>query len=308
MPDPFHSVGLIGRPAVVRHKEVLQRLKKVLDQAGVQVHALSPIADCLQLPSVSGVAEIAKQCDLAVVIGGDGSLLDVAWLLARASLPVTGIHSGRLGFLADIPQQHLERDMTHILNGGGRLDQRLLLSAVVNAVGGSKQAVSDDSPRALNEVLLHSPQVAQLGEFEVFVDDSLLYRIRADGVIVATPTGSTAYSLSAGAPILAPGLAGLAIVPMLAHSSESGSVVLPADAVVRIRTLKQAQLTVDGRQVPQRLPPGAILQVQREVKNLCLLHPDGEDFFARVRDKLGWGMVNAGALRPAGDTDASQKK
>ena len=284
----FHCVGVIGRPARVWAAGTLNALGEVLQRAEVRVLAVDNIAS--SLPGAESVSqdELIASIDLAVVVGGDGSLLSVAWPLARAGVPVTGINFGRLGFLADIAPDVVAEQLPLILAGKGVADERLLLSGKVSQ--GDTDSGADDHPRALNEILLHSPEPAHLGEFEVRADGAQLYRTRADGIIVATPTGSTAYSLSAGGPILAPGLSGLTVVPMLAHGAGLGSVVLPADSVIEVRTAKEAQLTVDG-QPAWRLRPGSLLRLQSEPKTLCLLHPGRQNFYARVRDKLGWGLT-----------------
>lgn len=277
----FNTVGLMGTAERPGAGKVVPEICRILRSAGSEVLVLDRLAPALPGEKGHSMAALLQQIDLCVVVGGDGSLLSVAWPLAQAEVPVTGINLGRVGFLADISPEQSEQLIGCILSGDYMQEERVLLSA---------QPADSPLPacRSLNEVLVHSPSVANLSDFELQADGQPLYSIRADGIIVATSTGSTAYSLSAGGPILAPGLPGIAVVPMLAHSTGYGSVVLPVSTRLSIRAAQPTRLTADGREVI-KLAPGQSLEVAVEPKRLKQLHPCGYDFFAAVRGKLGWG-------------------
>ena len=288
MSGVFRKIGLVGQPANRWAPGTLDSLAAVLARHAASVLASEHIASGLEIAQTADNQSLIAASDLVIVAGGDGTLLSWAWPLAKAQVPVTGINFGRLGFLADIAPERIEQELPVILAGQGALDKRLLLAARTEGAGDEEEPF-----RALNEVLIHAPEVSRLVEFEVQVDDRLLYRIRADGIIVATPTGSTAYALSAGGSILAPGLQGLAVVPMLAHGPGSGSVVLPADSSICITSSSETRLTADGTARCQLAANQSVL-VTCEEKMLSLLHPVGHSFFARVRGKLGWGLSSTG--------------
>ncbi|MGI9346320.1 MAG: NAD(+)/NADH kinase [Gammaproteobacteria bacterium] len=286
----FKNAGLLGRPDIQWTSSVAANLNRVLESHCDNVWASPEIAKYIPVAHACGTDEVIENCDLAIVLGGDGSLLSVAWDLAQRQIPVAGINFGRLGFVAGISIQHIEKDLPAVLSGHGVRDERLLLRSYIDS--GQIRPGAEQGQSALNEVLIHMPNIAHLGEFLVSVDGDLLYRIRADGMIVATPTGSTAYSLSAGGPILAPGLEGISIVPMLAHGPGSGSIVLPAESKITVQTSSQAHLTLDGRHI-STVPAKAVVAIEQEQRRLSLLQPHSQDFFSRVRDKLGWGLSTA---------------
>lgn len=279
----FHQVGLIGSAARAGVGDVLPQLHQLLTEAGAKVVLSESLAGTLQKAAALPLQELVQQIDWAIIVGGDGSLLSVAWPLAEAGVPVTGINLGRVGFLADIAPRDIGENITCVLRGEYLEQQRILLSA---RVGRSPQPCA----RALNEFLLHSPEAVSLSDFRLQAGQQQLYSIRADGIIVSTPTGSTAYSLSAGGPILAPGLAGMSVVPMLAHSTGYGSVVLPMATQLTAVAKQPTRLTADGEAVAA-VEPGQSVTIGPEARPLRQLHPCDYDFFATVRSKLGWGAL-----------------
>jgi NAD+ kinase len=230
---------------------------------------------------------IGANVDLAIVIGGDGSLLSAARTLVRHDCPVIGVNRGRLGFLTDVsPDEELTVHVSSVLDGDYRTDRRFLLDVEVSS-GGEITGRAE----ALNDVVVNSGTSAQMIEFQLQVDDDFVYRMNADGLIIATPTGSTAYSMSAGGPIMNPRLDAVALVPMFPHSLNSRPMVVHGDSVIQIDTLERNKnnplVTCDG-QVSLTLEPGDSVVVRKKPRALRLLHPPGYSFYASCRDKLRW--------------------
>jgi NAD+ kinase len=230
---------------------------------------------------------IGANVDLAIVIGGDGSLLSAARTLVRHDCPVIGVNRGRLGFLTDVsPDEELTAHVSSVLDGDYTTDRRFLLDVEVSS-GGHITGRAE----ALNDVVVNSGTSAQMIEFQLQVDDDFVYRMNADGLIIATPTGSTAYSMSAGGPIMNPKLDAVALVPMFPHSLNSRPMVVHGDSVIQIDTLERNKnnplVTCDG-QVSLTLEPGDSVVVRKKPRALRLLHPPGYSFYASCRDKLRW--------------------
>jgi NAD+ kinase len=231
--------------------------------------------------------ELAKDCELVVVVGGDGSMLNVAKAIANEQVPVIGINRGRLGFLTDILPEKLEQQLDDVLAGNYGLDSRFLLDV---------STINDKGPEqigcALNDVVLHPGSSAQMIEFELFVDDKFVYSQVSDGLIVATPTGSTAYALSAGGPIMHPGLNAVVLVPMYPHSLSSRPIVVDGDSEIRLviaaNNARQPQLSCDG-ELKLSTSPGDEILITKKAVPLKLIHPAEHSFYQACRSKLGWG-------------------
>ena len=253
-----------------------------------QLAELVPDSEDPRLP----IEQIGERADLVIVIGGDGSLLGAARTLARFDLPVLGVNRGRLGFLTDITPDELSEQVSAVLDGHYDQESRFLLDATV--VRNGKVVGSAD---ALNDVVVNSGTSAQMIEFELYVNDVFVYRQRADGLIVSTPTGSTAYSLSGGGPIMHPTLDAIVLVPMFPHALSSRPIVLEGSSEVRIDILERNRthppVTCDG-QVNLTARPGDSVVIVKKPHRLLLLHPKGHSFYASCRDKLHWGdaLVN----------------
>lgn len=294
MPASFACVGLVGRSQRDGLEPVLEELITLLHLRGHEVlleerlAELVPSSEDPRLP----IEEIGERADLVIVIGGDGSLLGAARTLARFDLPVLGVNRGRLGFLTDITPDELSEQVSAVLDGDYDQESRFLLDATV--VRGGKVIGSAD---ALNDVVVNSGTSAQMIEFELYVNDVFVYRQRADGLIVSTPTGSTAYSLSGGGPIMHPTLDAIVLVPMFPHALSSRPIVLDGNSEVRIDILERNRthppVTCDG-QVNLTARPGDSVSIVKKPHRLLLLHPKGHSFYASCRDKLRWGdaLVN----------------
>ncbi|RKZ72159.1 MAG: NAD(+) kinase [Gammaproteobacteria bacterium] len=231
--------------------------------------------------------EFDADCDLAIAIGGDGTMLKAAHLTCQHEIPLLGINRGRLGFLADIPADAIEDHLDKIFAGTYVEDERFLLTAEVLRDGKSLL-----KSNAFNDVILQKWNIARLIELEIYVDGSFVHRQRSDGVIVTSPTGSTAYALSGGGPILHPSLDALALVPICPHTLTNRPIVIDGNSVVEIvvgtREIDHARLTCDG-DIACELAPGDRVRIQKKDKKIILIHPQGHDHFSILRAKLQWG-------------------
>lgn len=230
--------------------------------------------------------EMGRICELVIVVGGDGSMLKAADTLAEQGIPVVGVNRGRLGFLTDIVPDEIEHSLSEILAGQYKLESRFLLDVGLPGEQGEKKLGS-----AMNDVVLHPGIAAQMIEFELYIDGQFVYNQASDGLIVATPTGSTAYSMSAGGPIMHPKLDAMVLVPMYPHSLSSRPIVVDSDSEITIvigeRHDTTPQISCDGS-VVYTTAVGDVLSVRRKKKELKLLHPEDYDYYATCRSKLHW--------------------
>lgn len=285
----FKRVGLLGRREHPGVSQVVAHLLELLDGRGIDVVLEDRLATLahFETRAMQPRDAIGANVDLAIVIGGDGSLLSAARTLVRHDCPVIGVNRGRLGFLTDVsPDEELTAHVSSVLDGDYTTDRRFLLDVEVSSDG-------DITGRAeaLNDVVVNSGTSAQMIEFQLRVDDDFVYRMNADGLIIATPTGSTAYSMSAGGPIMNPRLDAVALVPMFPHSLNSRPMVVHGESVIQIDTLERNKnnplVSCDG-QVSLTLSPGDSVLVRKKPRALRLLHPPGYSFYASCRDKLRW--------------------
>jgi len=285
----FKRVGLLGRREHPGVSQVVAHLLELLDGRDIDVVLEDRLATLahFETRAMQPRDAIGANVDLAIVIGGDGSLLSAARTLVRHDCPVIGVNRGRLGFLTDVsPDEELTAHVSSVLDGDYTTDRRFLLDVEVSSDG-----EITGRAEALNDVVVNSGTSAQMIEFQLRVDDDFVYRMNADGLIIATPTGSTAYSMSAGGPIMNPRLDAVALVPMFPHSLNSRPMVVHGDSVIQIDTLERNKnnplVTCDG-QVSLTLSPGDSVLVRKKPRALRLLHPPGYSFYASCRDKLRW--------------------
>lgn len=289
---PFRTVGIIGKQGeTARVRTTLQRLTHHLGLQGLTLLLDAESARLLDRPAAEGipVAIIGSRSDLVVVVGGDGTLLHAARAMAAYQVPVLGINLGRLGFLVDVSPAHIESALDAILAGEYETDARTLLCAEV---------VTDSDPEraytALNDVVIHKWNTARMIEFETYIDGVFVNAQRSDGLIVATPTGSTAYALSGGGPLVDPTLDAILLVPICPHDLSNRPLVVPGDRRIEIRVCGRAhdhghvRITCDG-QTDLQLPRWATIRIARHPERACLLHPKGHDHYEILRAKLGWG-------------------
>lgn len=288
MNSKFQRVGLLGRREHPGVYEIVAELLEMLDVRGVDVTIEDRLATLAHFEkrAMKPRDVIGEMVDLAIVIGGDGSLLSAARTLVRHNTPVIGINRGRLGFLTDVSPDELASQVSAVLDGDYKLDSRFLMDVQVMR---GDQIIGE--AEALNDVVVNSGTSAQMIEFELTIDGEFVYRLNADGLILATPTGSTAYSMSGGGPIMNPALDAMVLVPMFPHSLTSRPIVVHGDSEIRIDVVSRNQIhppvTCDG-QVSLTALPGDAVVVRKKRQRLTLLHPPGYSFYASCRDKLRW--------------------
>lgn len=284
--DSFRNIGLMGRPGNVAVADTLQDVHLFLAEQGCHVIYDEDTARLTGRGDLQVCTrqDLGEACDLVIVVGGDGSLLHAARTLARSSVPVLGINRGHLGFLTDIAPSEIRDKVAAVLKGHYVEDKRFLISAEVMRDG----QISGEM-LALNDVILHTGTTVHMIEFALHVEGHFVYQLRSDGLIVCTPTGSTAYALSGGGPILHPRLDAIGLVPMHPHLLSSRPIVVDGNSEIKIHVLSDIppRVSADG-QPGQMLEAGDWLYVRKHPFKLRLLHPPGHDFYEACRTKLGW--------------------
>ncbi len=289
MQRAIRTVGLFGKYGSRASGDELRRLHAFLRRRGFEVLLEEVTAGLVDRPELPArpLAAIGHEIDLAIVVGGDGTLLNVARTLAEFELPLIGVNLGRLGFLADIAPENMIEEIGKMLDGERVAEQRLLLSAEISR----DEAVVHRS-KAFNDVTISKGELSRLIEFETYLDGQFINGMLADGIIIATPTGSTAYALSAGGPLLHPTLPAIAVVPICPHTLSDRSIVVSSDSVVQIvmagSDAQRAHVTFDG-QLHYALRNHDRISVQRAPHSVCLWHPLGRNHYEVLRAKLHWG-------------------
>jgi NAD+ kinase len=286
MKKKFKNISLVGA-STVKSKALVRKIKKILfaEKRNLVTKEIfdSRIGDKSSNKSIKN--KIIKQSDLIIAIGGDGTILQCAKQFGIKGIPLVGINLGSLGFLSDIAPSKISIELPEILNNNFLVDQRFLLKASID----SKPIGSP----SLNEIVIHSGSIAKMIEYELYIDDIFIYRQRADGLIITTPTGSTAYSLSGGGPIIHPSLDIIGIVPMFPHSLNNTPILVNAKKDIKIKIsnnkkINTAEISFDSQE-NLALSKGTSINISKYSKKITLLHPKGTDFFAGCRNKLGWG-------------------
>jgi NAD+ kinase len=283
----FKKIGLIGKSGDSNVSTTLHKLVEHLETHQIQVLLDEGIADTLANSGhpVADRDTLAQQCDLAIVVGGDGTLLNAARSLAEPGVAVLGVNLGRLGFLVDVSPEDMRRQLQNILAGDFDEEPRALLHATVTR-GDAVISASN----ALNDVVIHKKDIARMIELDTWIDGRFLNTNRSDGLIIATPTGSTAYALSGGGPVLHPALEAFTLVPICPHTLSNRPIVLKDDATIEVVIhpgALQAQISCDG-QVNTTLNPGDRVTIRKHDHALRLLHPPGHDYYEVLRKKLRW--------------------
>lgn len=269
---------------------IVDSLQTVLDTLRAAQRTVRIEKRTAELMSIPDDGPIARrdlgECDLVVVVGGDGSILGVARDLAHTKVPVLGVNRGGLGFLADISPDQIESRLHDVLNGNFRLEVHFLLDHTVYR--GDKPVHS--SP-ALNDIVVNSGSITRMMDFQLFIDSEFVYEQRSDGLIISTPTGSTAYALSAGGPIMHPTLDAIAIVPMFPHTLTSRPLVVGGDAQVSIvmSSGNDYPLVSADSQVSYILHPGDEVRIQKFPHGLNIAYTSTHSFYEACRSKLDWG-------------------
>lgn len=288
----FTTLGLVGRrdnPGVTESLQTViefaaaHRLDVVLETftAGMLTNETTAA-----LP-VAARDQLGDRCDLLVVVGGDGSLLGVGRELARAQIPVVGVNRGGLGFLAAVPPDQIETQLAQVLNGDFLIEKRFLLDA--NIV---RDGIELPGSNALNDIVVHAGTMARMMELALSINGEFVYDQRSDGLIISSPTGSTAYALSAGGPIMHPDLDAIVVVPMFPHTLTARPIVVPGDAQLEIRlgsvSDNTPQMSCDS-QVDFDLREGDCVRIRKYPHPLQMIYPSGHSFYETCRSKLDWG-------------------
>jgi NAD+ kinase len=281
-------VALAGRAVDPRVGEAMRILTQHLLGKGHTVRVIADEALALSGAGVQTVPEneLALGADLIVAVGGDGAMLHAARMAATADVPVLGVNRGRLGFLADVGPEQMLQSLDDALGGRCQAERRMLLAAQILADGRPIDAL------ALNDVVVAKRETGRMVDVRTWVDGAYVNTHVGDGFIIATPTGSTAYALSCGGPIVHPSLDAVVLVPVCPHTLSDRPIVVPADSIVEIeladRFESRAQVVCDGI-VLCDLDPGVRLRIERARVSATLLHPPGHDYYRILRSKLHWG-------------------
>jgi NAD+ kinase len=285
MKQTFNTIGLVVRQDIEAHQDTVKLVVSALsNHAEVLVHCLDPAF------SINGyinqpIDTLVNQSDLVISLGGDGTLLTAARALIDKGTPLLGINLGRLGFLADVSVADFEQHLIDVMAGKYTIEKRFFIEGEINHADGEIT-----SNIALNDIILHSHESLSMIEYEVYSDGNLIHKQRADGVIVTTPTGSTAYALSGGGPIMHPSLETLAIVPICPHTLTNRPIVLPAAQEIDVQLGQSesiARVNFDG-QSTVIIESKDRVKIKRYPKSIALLHPENYDYFQILRAKLDW--------------------
>jgi len=285
----YKTVGLIGKPNHEGASTTISALYEYLHEQGYKVLIESTVANSLDIKNliVKNLTEIGDEADLAIVVGGDGYMLGAARVLSCYDIGVIGVNRGNLGFLTDLSPTDFIDNLSQILEGKSRSEQRFLIEAEVYRHGKLKSSNS-----AVNEAVLHAGKVASMIEFEVYIENSFMFSQRSDGLIVSTPTGSTAYSMSAGGPILTPNLNALSLVPMFPHTLTARPIVVDGDSEIKLilanENYENLQVSCDGHVILAVMPGDEVI-IRKSEHTLRLIHPLDHDYFNVLRSKLSWG-------------------
>jgi len=286
MAERFRHVAIVGKHQAPGIKPVLEEIAQFLCTHGVDVSLEADTALNTGLTGYDALThdELGTACDLAVVVGGDGTMLGFAREMARHGVPLLGINQGRLGFITDIPIERWRESLAPVLAGDYEVEPRAMLEGAV-----LRDGESIFSGLALNDVVVSRGATAGMVELKISVDEQFVANMRADGLIVASPTGSTAYALSAGGPIMHPSIAGWLLAPIAPHTLSNRPIVLPDSGEVRMEIVagRDASVNFDMQSLASLLH-GDTITVRRSRHQVRFLHPKGWSYYATLRRKLRW--------------------
>ena len=283
----LNKIALTGLSVDKKHEEIIKSIvdillkeeKKILIEDNL-VNSFDSLRKYRSSPD-----QIEKNCDLLISIGGDGTIINTAKKYGIKGIPILGINFGSLGFLTDIAPDNIKKSLPSILKGEFKIDNRSFLQSKLNS--------SLLKQKALNEIVLHSGAVTKMIEFDVFIDGEFVYKQRADGLIVFSSTGSTAYSLSGGGPLIHPDLNIIGVMPMFPHSLNTTPIIIDQHKKVRIVLNKidsnqNSELSFDGQENID-IKEGSSIEISKSKEEVSLIHPLDNEYFFGCRSKLGWG-------------------
>lgn len=284
----FKRIGLITNSGVKAIQTTLTEVVEYLSSRELEIVLDQCCADLLDDHNlqVFEASELGKHCDLVIAIGGDGTMLMASHILCEFNVPLLGINLGHVGFLADIPADDIATNMDEILSGNYVEDVRFLLWGEVYRDG---ECIHEGY--AFNDIVIQKWNVARLLELETYINDAFVHTHRSDGMIVSSPTGSTAYALAGGGPVVHPSLDALILVPICPHSVTNRPIVVDGNShieiVVTTKEVDQARLTFDG-EIKFELASNDRVRIKKKNKEIRLIHPPGHDQFHILREKLHW--------------------
>jgi NAD+ kinase len=285
---PFKTIGIIGKPSDPGIADTLNVLYQFLTHRRYSIVIDKQSADFISHKKIVAcpIETLGQHCDVVIAVGGDGTFLSAARAIVNDGVPLIGVNLGRLGFLVDISPEHLSGKLDKMLQGQYRKEQRFLLRAKIIR---NEQVIHEQT--AVNEVVVHRWVTPSMIEIITTINGIYLNTQRSDGLIISTPTGSTAYSLSAGGPIIHPSLKALVLVPLNPHNLSNRPVVIDDNSEIEICFSQTKQInalvTCDHLEIPEVLISDKIL-IKKEAKPIKILHPEDHDFFHTLRNKLSW--------------------
>jgi NAD+ kinase len=285
-PEPQKIIALVVRHNTVGIEGPVTGIVQFLHHAGYQVVLEAETATHVSVPGLVAMSatEIGEQAFAAIVVGGDGTMLGIARQLAEYDVPLIGINQGRLGFMTDIPIERMVPALGEILKGKATFEKRTLLEGRVMRAG---QQIYCGV--AVNDVVVSRGAGAGMAELKVTVDGQFMYNQRSDGLIIATPTGSTAYALSAGGPLLHPSLAGIVLVPIAPHALSNRPIAVPDSSEIVVEIVSGRDISVNfDMQTFASLQHGDEIVISRSPHKITFLHPEGWSYYNTLRDKLHW--------------------
>jgi NAD+ kinase len=291
-PSSITRIGVVVKPHQPDALETLCRITEWLSERGINLIGLAEIAH-EQIKQKTGCTveivkdeKLATSVDLMLVLGGDGTMISTARMIGNSEVPVIGVNYGGLGYLAEFPIEELFPALEAILAGDYKVQRRVMLT--VELWRGDELATRN---RVLNDVVINKSALARIIEIEAYLDDQFVNSFRADGLIVATPTGSTAYNLSAGGPVIYPSMNAVVITPICPFTLSNRPIVVPNDSVIEVRLItknEEVALTLDG-QVGFPLQAGDRAVIRKSNTSFNLVQPANRNYFDVLRDKLKWG-------------------
>jgi NAD+ kinase len=286
MPTRFRHAALVGKYQAHGIRGVLEEIAHFLVRQGLEVSLEKQTALSTGITGYGALdpAALGRECDLAVVLGGDGTMLGIARQLARYGMPLVGINQGRLGFITDVSVGQFAEVLAPMLAGDFEVEHRTMLEGFVER---DERKIFE--ALALNDVVVSRSHTASMIELRIDIGDEFMANLRADGLILASPTGSTAYALSAGGPILHPSIAGWVLAPIAPHTLSNRPIVLPdvSDVSIQIVAGRDASVNFDMQSLASLLP-GDRIRVRRSQHQVHFLHPRGWSYYATLRKKLHW--------------------
>ncbi len=275
-------VGVVLRPSTPELKDLFYQIRQTFESHGIEV-----IIDSISGHMIDVLGQefdaMCQHCDILVTVGGDGTLISAVRRSYSEQLPVLGLHAGKLGFLADLAVDELESFIGKLKNGDYRIDKRAMLEATISTKKGENRVI------AFNDIVLTRPSISKMIHLEMFVDNRSFNTYYGDGVIISTPTGSTAYNLSSGGPVLFPQTGVFALTPISPHSLTQRPVVMPGHYAIEVTTPDKSALAIVDGQDMYEFGKGDRIRIQLAAESAHLIHRQDFNYFEVLKKKLGWG-------------------